>query len=55
MEIVFRYIVTLYLAGDWFMVVSYGLAGAGMSTILFTHLVATAVAIAARLGADSLM
>lgn len=54
MDMIFRYIVTLYLAGDWFMVIGYSLAGASMSTILMAHLAASAVALVARGGVDSL-
>jgi hypothetical protein len=55
MDVIFRYIVTLYLAGDWFMVIGYSLAGASMSTILLAHLAASAVALVARGGVDTLM
>lgn len=54
MNVIYRYIVTLYLAGDWFMVVGYGLAGERMPTILIGHLAASAVALVARGGVDSL-
>ena len=54
MEVILRCIVILYLAGDWFMVVGYGLAGASMSTILMAHLTASAVALVARGSVDSL-
>jgi hypothetical protein len=55
MNTIFRCIVTLYLAGDWFMVIGYGFAGASMSTILSVHLIATVIAVASRMGVDTLM
>lgn len=50
METILRYIATLYLAGDWFLVLGYSLAGASVSSILVAHLAASAVALAARVG-----
>lgn len=48
MNIILRYVVTLYLAGDLFLVAGYTLSGYDKPTIILAHLVASAFAVAAR-------
>lgn len=47
METLMKFMSSLYMMGDWLMVVSWSLAGTETSTVILFHIIATVIAISA--------